>query len=329
MKPLSFYIQNFFLERLTNQLKASQHTVSSYRDTFKLLLIYTKDYLNKSPQKLSLKDFDSELVASFLKHLENDRGNSLRTTNVRLAAIHSFCNYVIYLEPTCMHQMQRILSMPLKKAHKRVVTYLTQEEVSHLLKAPDQKTWIGRRDHLFIFIGVQTGLRVSELISLKIEDITFGTSPHVRCTGKGRKERCTPLTKQVEKAINRWIKENSFSKNNFLFPSTRGGSLSRDSIEKMIKKYSRVASENCPAFKEKSVTPHVLRHTTAVHLLQAGVDTSLIALYLGHESVVTTQIYLKADLSIKEKALQRLSPLPEDFKRFKPGNDLINFLKEL
>jgi integrase/recombinase XerD len=198
-----------------------------------------------------------------------------------------------------------------------------------MLLAPDRTTWIGRRDHLLLLLVIQTGLRVSEVIGLRCDQIFSGTAPHIRCHGKGRKERCTPLTRQTRKELRAWLGEQQASGDEIVFPSRRCGALSRDAVELQVKKYAAIAKRTCSSLKDKTVSPHVLRHTTAVQLLQAGVDHATIALWLGHESVETTQMYLDADLSIKEKALARTAPLRVGSRRYKPGDRLMAFLVSL
>lgn len=319
----------FFNQRLISQLHASANTIASYRDTFKLLLIYAGKKLGKSPANLTIEELNAELIGDFLNYLEEDRRNSIRTRNARLAAIHSFFRYIAYQQPQHGNPVQRILNIPQKKSDKRIITYLTDEEVKSILEAPDRTSWIGKRDHALLLTAIQTGLRVSELIELKIEQIKWGVGAHIRCVGKGRKERCTPLTNQTEKILREWLKENNAGLSFFVFPSIRGRKLSRDAVEKLVKKYASKAKTTCPTLKDKNITPHVLRHTTAVSLLHAEVDTSLIALYLGHESVETTQIYLKADLCLKEKVLAKVIPVSTVYKRFKPSDKLLAFLDEL
>ena len=330
MKKIAPLIQKFFTERLNQQLQASHQTVSSYRDTLKLLLLFVKEKINKNPYEIDLEDIDSKIIGNFLNHLEEKRGNSVRTRNTRLAAIHSFFRFISYFEPSYSEQIQRIMSIPQKKYKRRIVTYLTDEEIKALLGTPDKSTWLGRRDYTLLVVGVHTGLRVSELIGLKIDQIKWGTGAHIRCLGKGRKERCTPLTQHVQKILRDWVQRRTDKNTSqWVFPSRVGAQLSRDIVGKIIKKYKAKAQETCPSLREKNVTPHVLRHTTAVQLLQANVDTSLIALFLGHESTDTTQIYLAADLTIKEKALEKIQFSPEPFKRFKADDQLLGFLDRL
>jgi len=329
MKKLAPLIQLFFSDRLNRQLQASPNTIAAYRDTFKILLIYLKEQTRKRPSNLNLDDIDAQCVGKFLNYLEIRRHNSVRTRNARLAAIHSFFNYVGYKEPQYSGQIQRVLCIPSKKFDKRDMTYLNNEEGKAILSMPDQTKWIGLRDYALLVFALQSGLRVSEIINLKIEQIKFGRAAHIRCLGKGRKERCTPLTQETEKVLKNWLKIRNGHSPDVVFPSQRGSRLSRDAVEKLVKKHSVAAQQHCPSLKEKNITPHTLRHSTAVSLLQAGVDTSVIALYLGHESLETTQIYLKADLTIKEKAIAAVLPMNTSFKRYKPSDQLLAFLEGL
>lgn len=329
MKLLAPLIQIFFTERLITQMKASPNTVASYRDTFKLLFEFTKLKLKKAPSELLLKDIDSKLVNNFLIYLVKERSNTERTCNARLAAIHSFFKFVEFKEPENLNQIQQILNIPQKRYEKKVVSYLNDIEVKCLLKMPDRNSWIGRRDYTLILLAVQTGLRVSELVNLTVGQINFGVGAHIKCTGKGRKERCTPLTDQTVRALKEWLKELKGSETDSLFPSTRGSKMNRDTIDKLLKKYIAKAEQICTSLKKKSVSPHTLRHTTAMLLLHSNVDCAVIALFLGHESLETTNIYLKANLEIKEKAIAKVKSYDAKFKRFKADDKLFEFLKAL
>jgi integrase/recombinase XerD len=322
-------LQAFFSERLQRQRRVSAHTIAAYRDAFRLLLDFAQQRLGKSPSSLLVTDIDAELVAAFLDHLEKARGNSVRTRNARLAAIRSFFKYVALQEPSVSATCQRILAMPTKKADRKIVTSLTRPEVDALLAAPDRDTWLGRRDHAILYVLVQTGLRVSELCTVRCDDIHLGHGAHVRCHGKGRKERCTPLTRDAVELLRAWLKERDGKSAQLAFPSRRGTALSRDAVERLVSKHTVRAAPSCRSLRGKRVSPHVLRHTTAVTLLQAGVDRAVIALWLGHESIETTQMYLDADLSMKERALARTAPIPAAARRFRPDDQLLAFLHEL
>lgn len=329
MTSLASVLQTFFTERLQRQRQASPQTIAAYRDAFRLLLAFAQKQLGKPPSQLLLADIDAPLVGAFLEHLENERGNGVRTRNARLAAIRSFFRFAAFREPAHAALIQRVLAIPQKRFNRDLVTFLTRPEVDALLAAPDRNTWIGRRDHVLLLVAVRTGLRVSELTGLRVEDCTLDTGAHVRCRGKGRKERCTPLDRQTVATLRAWIKESGAPSSAVVFPSRRGGRLSSDAVERLLAKHAATAKRVCETLMPKNVTPHVLRHTTAVHLLQAGVDRAVIALWLGHESVATTQAYLDADLAMKERALAKTAPPPVGRRRFKPRDSLLTFLESL
>ncbi|WP_223565156.1 tyrosine-type recombinase/integrase [Agrobacterium tumefaciens] len=330
MKASSFpaLIQRFFTDRLCTQMEASPHTIAGYRDTFRLLIRYAGSRRGKPPTKLTIEDLDADLVADFLTHVETARGNTARTRNTRLAAIRSFFRYVAMTDPTWLLHCQRILSMPSKRYVKRSVTFLDAEEIAALLAAPDRTTWVGRRDYALLLLALQTGLRASELISLRCNDVVLGTGAHIRCIGKGRKERSTPLRRDTVKLIQGWIGERRDS-DSPLFPSIRGERLSRDALEHLVRKHCLTASRACPSLTSKRVTPHTLRHSTAMELLHHGVDQSVIALWLGHESVETTQIYIHADMRLKEKALSQVTRPEAHPGRYRPNDELLAFLESL
>lgn len=322
-------LQAFFTDRLLRQRQASPHTVAGYRDTFRLLLRFAVKQLGKAPTELEVEDLDAPFVGRFLDHLELGRGNSARTRNARLAAIRSFFRYVALSEPAHALLCQRILAMPSKRHERRTIEFLDRAEIDALLATPDSSTWTGRRDRTLLLVGIQTGLRASELIGLRNQDVVLGTGAHVRCEGKGRKHRCTPLRKDALAMIEAWQREQRGLPEDPLFPSLRGGPLSRDAVERLVAKHTAGAHSRCPSLKRKKVTPHVLRHTAAMELLQHGVDRSVIALWLGHESVETTQMYLHADLRLKEQALSRTTPVGVKPGRYRPGDGLLAFLEAL
>jgi site-specific recombinase XerD len=330
MKPTSFatLLERFFIERLMRQRQVSSHTVSSYRDTFRLLLHFANRRLHKQPSDLELEDIDAPLITAFLDDLEANRKITARSRNLRLTAIRPFFHYAAYEEPARASQIQRVLAIPSKRCSKGLVNFLDRAETEALLAAPDQRSWYGRRDHALLLVAVQTGLRLSELTGLRRKDMHLGTGAHVRCVGKGRRERCTPLTKQAVMAMKAWLPELAKS-TDWLFPNAQGGRLSADAVQRLLGKYERIAGQVCPSLKKKRVTPHVLRHTLAMTLLQAGIDRSVIALWLGHESVETTQIYLDADLAPKEKILAKTTQGGQRPRLFKPGDRLLTFLKGL
>ncbi|NLF70578.1 MAG: tyrosine-type recombinase/integrase [Candidatus Anammoximicrobium sp.] len=322
-------VEAFFTERLLRQRKVSPETVAGYRDAFRLLLRFATRRLKKEPSKLALKELDARFIGEFLDHLEDERLNSARTRNARLAAIHSFFRYVSFEEPRCADQCRRILAIPSKRYDRKPIAYLTREEIDALVAAPDTTTWIGRRDQVLLLVAIQTGLRVSELIGLQRQDVRLGRGAHVQCKGKGRKQRCTPLRKEAVRLLVVWLRECPNDPESPIFPSSRGGALSRDAVERLVARHCQTAVRKCSSLKRKTVTPHVLRHTAAMELLQHGIDRSVIALWLGHESVETTQMYLHADLRLKEQAMSRTVPLGVKTRRYRPADKLLAFLESL
>lgn len=326
---LSFLLQAFFTDRLVRQRQVSPNTIASYRDTFCLLFEFAQQRLGKAPSNLVLEDLDAPFVGDFLEHLEQDRGNSARSRNVRLAAIHSFFKYLALRTPNCSALIQRVLAIPSKRYSRKPIDFLTRTEVEALLAAPAQNTWAGRRDRTLLLLTVQTGLRVSEVIGLTCQDVSLASGAYVRCNGKGRKERCTPLRKETVLALRVWLDERHGEPSDPIFPNAGGVPLSRDGVEYLLAKYVKMAKEKCPSMQKKRISPHVLRHTAAMDLLQHGVDRSVIALWLGHESIETTQIYIQANLELKEQALAKTSSLNGKLERYRPDDQLLAFLKKL
>lgn len=329
VKSFPALLQSFFTERLMRQRKASPHTIASYRDTFRLLLSFAERRLKKPPWALGIEDLDAPLLGAFLDHLERERHNSARSRNTRLAAIHSFFRYAVSQEPQHAAFAERVLAMPSKRYTRRAVAFLAPPEIEALLAAPDARRWSGLRDRTLMLVAVQTGLRASELISLRCEDVVFGTGAHLRCCGKGRKERLTPLRKDAVHALRRWLHQRQGEPQDLLFPNARGRPLSHDGLQYLLGKHLATARQHCPSLARKNVTPHVLRHTAAMTLLENGVDRAVIALWLGHESVETTYIYLHADLKLKEQALAKTTPTKTAPARFKPDDSLLSFLNGL
>ena len=327
--PLAQRLEAFFLERLVRERHASPHTVAAYRDTFRLLLNFAQQRLGKPPAALTVADLEARLIGAFLDHLEHGRGNTARTRNARLAAIHSFFRYLAFQEPAHAALIQRVLAMPSKRCERRPIDFLTRAEMEALLAVPDRDTWVGRRDHALLLLALQTGLRASELIGLRRQDVVLGPGAHVRCHGKGRKERCTPLRRDAVATLRAWLHELAAPAESPLLPTVHGRAMSRDALARRLAKYGARARQRCRSLANKRLSPHVLRHSTAMDLLQRGIDRSVIALWLGHESVETTQMYLEADLALKEKALARTAPLPTCRHRFHPDDRLIAFLKSL
>jgi integrase/recombinase XerD len=326
--PLAPLLQAFFTDRLQRHRRASGHTLSAYRDTFRLLLGFAQPRVGRAPADLRVSDLDVVLIGDFLHHLEAARHNTVRTRNARLAAIRSFFRFAALHLPDHLNQIQRILALPQKRPDRRLVGFLTRAEIETLLAMPDRTTWIGRRDATLVVVALHTGLRVSELIGLRGADIVLTAGAHVRCIGKGRKDRCTPLTGAVG-ALRDWLRERHAGPEEYVFPSRRNGPLSRDAVERLLDKYVAAACATCPSLRTKRVTPHVLRHTTAVELLRAGNDATVVALYRGHESVATTQIYLEADLEVKERALASTAPPGIGRRRFRPDDALLAYLSSL
>jgi site-specific recombinase XerD len=322
-------LQRFFTQRLMQQRQASPHTISSYRDTFRQFLKFIQQRLRKPPSRLTFEEIDAPLIVAFLDELEKRQGLSVRSRNLRLTAIHSFFRYAAFEVPAYSAQIQRVLAIPSKRFTRTLIQFLTRPEVDALLAAPNQLTWSGRRDHAFLLVAVQTGLRLSEMTGLKRKDLIIGSGAHLHLIGKGRKERCTPLAKSTLAVLKAWLREPQRGDGDVLFPNARGDRLSVHGVQYLLTKHRLAASEDCPSLKDKRVTVHRLRHTMAMDLLQAGVDRSVIALWLGHESVETTQIYLEATLAMKERALEKALPPSGKPGRYQPGDQLLGFLNGL
>jgi len=322
-------LQSFFTRRLMQQRRASPHTVGSYRDTFRLLLRFAQARTGKPPSELAFEQIDAPLIAAFLDEMEKSRSIGARSRNLRLTAIRSFFRYAAFEAPACSAQIQRVLAIPSQRFTRAQIGFLTTPEVQALLAAPDQRTWSGRRDHALLLVAVQTGLRLSELTAAQRNAVIVGAGAHIRVLGKGRKERATPLTKQTAAVLKAWLRQIPDGDDATLFPSARGGRMSGDGVQYLLAKHLATACKTCPSLLRKRVTPHVLRHTTAMELLQAGVDRAVIALWLGHESVETTQIYLDANLALKEQALAKTTPLGAKPGRYRPADQLLAFLKAL
>jgi len=322
-------LQRFFTDRLCTQMEASANTIAGYRDTFRLLLRFAGDRVRLPPTKMRIDDLDANLIADFLVHIETIRRNSARSRNTRLAAIRSFFRFVAMNEPAYLLHCQRILAMPSKRYIRRSVSFLDRPQIDALLSAPDKTTWVGRRDHAILLVALQCGLRASELINLRRDDIVLGTGAHIRCEGKGRKQRSTPLRSDTAKLLEQWMKDQPGTGPTPLFPSIRGDKMSRDALEHLVRKHGVAASASCATLVDKRISPHVLRHSTAMELLQHGVDQSVIALWLGHESVETTQVYIHADLRLKERALARIAATPTLPGRYQPNDKLLAFLEAL
>ena len=322
-------LQRFFTDRLLGQLGASSYTVASYRDTFRLLLRFAAERLKREPSEFRLEELDASFLGKFLEHLEVERRNCIRTRNNRLSALHAFFRYATLAEPSLALHCQRVLAIPSKRYERGPVEFLTEEETAAIMKAPNQGTRIGRRDRALLLVAVQTGLRNSEITSLRRQDVEFGTGAHVRCLGKGRKTRCTPLRPDVAAILKEWLSEQDGDPCDPVFPSSHGKRLSSDAIQRLVARHVATARQACPSLTGKTVTPHSLRHTMAMNLLRRGVDLSVIALWLGHESIETTQIYLHADIRLKEQALAHATPSGVAPERYRPTDPLLTFLESL
>ena len=328
MTALAPVLQGFFIGHLA-QRRASSHTVASYRDCFRLLLCFTQARTGKTPATLQLADLDAELIGAFLDHLERDRHNGIQTRNLRLTAIHSLFTYAALRCPEQAELISRVLAIPLKRANVTIVSFLTPAETVALLAAPDRSTTIGRRDHTLLLTAIQTGLRVSELTALRCRDLTFGTGANAYTIGKGRRERHTPLTQTTAKLLRAWLHERRAEPEDPVFATHSGGHLSTDAVEDLVDKHVTTATTDSPSLQTKRVTPHTLRHTCAMNLLAAGVDLTTIALFLGHANTRATEIYLHADLALKERALARTAPTPAAARRYRPTDKLLAFLESL
>lgn len=329
MSGLAPLLQRFFTERLLDQKRASSNTIAAYRDAFRLLLRFVEKKLGKAPSTVDLADLDAELITGFLTDLEKSRSNGVRTRNARLAAIHSFFRYVAFEEPAHSASIQRVLAIPHKRAARKLVSFLTPTEVAALLRAPNRRTALGRRDHAMLQLAIQTGLRVSELTHLRWEDVRLDGGAHVHCHGKGRKDRCTPLTSEIVATLRARKRELKPLPADPLFLSRRGEAMSRDAVARLLAKYVAAARVECPSLEGKKISPHTLRHTNAMRLLDAGVERTVLALWLGHESIETTEMYVHADMSIKERAIGRTARLPSARARYRPPDRLLAFLEGL
>lgn len=330
MSALAPTLEAFFTERLIGQRHASPNTVAAYRDAWRLLLRFVHGHTGKEPCQLDISDLDAPLIGAFLDHLEQERHNSVRTRNARLAAIRSFFRYAALRHPEHAALITRVLAIPTKRCQRTDVSYLTEPEVDALLAAPDRTTWHGRRDHALLDVAVQTGLRVSELTALRNQDVELGTGAHIRCTGKGRKDRSTPLSKTTVAVLRVWMQERGGQPDDPLFPTRRGTPIGRRAVGRLVVKHAATAAQRCPSLRAKRTTPHVLRHSCAMQLLRSGTDTTVIALWLGHEQVDTTaRTYLHADLSIKERALAHSAPPHTRPGRYRPPDRLLAFLDNL
>lgn len=329
MSPIAATLQAFFTDRLARQRQASPTTIASYRDSLKLLLRFVHERSGKQPSAICWQDLDEPVISAFLDHLENDRGNNARTRNLRLTAIRALFQYASLRHPEHAAAIARVLAIPPKRTDQRPIAFLTAEETAAVIDAPDTNRWEGRRDRTWLALTSQTGLRVSELVGLNCGDIVLGVGAHLDCDGKGRKHRSVPLTTNTTRLLAAWLAERAGKPGDPLFPTRTGRRLSRDAIERRLALHATAAADTCPSLQDKRLHPHTLRHTCAVALLQAGVDTSVIALWLGHADVRSTNPYLHADLTIKEKALAMTSPAGVAPGRYRPNDSTLAFLEGL
>ena len=329
MSLLAPTLEAFFSQRLITQKNASPHTVASYRDCLRLLLNFVHETTGTQPSKLRLDDLDAPVIGAFLNHLEQDRGLSVASRNTRLAAVHSLFRFAALRHPEHAALIQRVLAIPTKRAERAIVCFLTPPEVDALLASPDRSRATGRRDHALLVVAVQTGLRVSELVGLRRRDIQLGAGAHVRCRGKGRKDRSTPLTRQTVSIVRAYLAERGGTPDDPIFPGPRGAPLSRDAVRRLVERHTATAAQSCHSLSSKKTSPHVLRHTAAMRLLESGCDLATISLWLGHENPRTSQIYLHAHLALKERALARTAPPHTKPGRYQPPDRILAFLDQL
>jgi site-specific recombinase XerD len=330
MSMLAPTLQAFFTDRLITQRDASPRTVAAYRDTFRLLLTFAQQQTAKQPCELDLADLDAPLIGAFLNHLEHDRGNTARTRNARLAAIHSFCRYAALRHPEHAATIARIMAIPTKRHERNNVSYLTKPEIEALVAAPDRTSWLGRRDHALLLTAITTGLRVSELVALRVSDVSLSTGAHVlRVHGKGRKERTTPLKAETAPVLREWLHERQGEAEDPVFPTRQGRQLRRQTVALLVAKHAQTAAAQCPSLATKRVTPHVLRHTNAMLLQANRTDIATIALWLGHESIKTTYMYQHADNALKQQAIDRTATIGTPPGKYRPPDTLLGFLESL
>ena len=323
-------LQRFFVEHLGNQRAVSPRTIAAYRDTFRLLLGFAEAKIGKTPTRLILADLNAQLILDFLDHLEKERSNGVRTRNARLAALRSFLKYAAHYDLTALLVIEQVLAIPMKRFDRPVLGFLSREEMQAILDAPDAQTWAGERDRALFSLMYNTGARVSEAISLRVGDVIVDGAAVAYLHGKGRKDRSVPLWRRTAKMIHNWKRRlNCTGEQDFLFPNRGGGCMARSNVTQRFELAVSTAAERYPQLARRSISPHTIRHTTAMHLLQSGVDISVIALWIGHESPATTHMYLQADLAMKERTLNRLQPMTASQGRYRPPDQLMQFLMSL
>jgi site-specific recombinase XerD len=330
-KPSQFasLVERFFVDRLMSQKDASPRTVESYRDTFRMIFRYAEQQLRKSPMQLTLNDFNAKLILGFLNHLEKDRHNCIRSRNARLAALHSFSRYVSMQCPPAMYLARQILDIPMKRFEKPLLVFLSREEIAALLAAPGTHSWFDRRDRLLLAMLYNTGARISELIGIRVADVTFGASSYVRLRGKGRKLRSVPLWKETAEQVRQWLKSHDLQPDQPLLPNRYGHAMTRANAADRFALALAKAAKQCPQLRERHISPHSVRHTVAQHLLRQGVDITVIAMWLGHECLSSTHGYIEADLAMKERALSAIRPPATKGTRYNPSDSLLTFLQNL
>ena len=326
---LAPHVHAFFTDHLCHHKRVSPQTLVSCRDSFRLLLTFMQQTAGIEPSALCLTDLDAPTILAFLDYLEQQRGNAIRSRNIRLSVLRTFFRFVALRDPESIEIVTRVLAIPTKREDKKLVGYLTRPEIDSLIAAPDRSSWIGRRDHALLLTMYNSGARVSEITTLKREQVSFGATTFLELHGKGRKERTIPLWSQTRDVLKRWFRESEEPKSDMAFPNARGRPLVRHSVNYLIHKAVEGAAPSCPSLLTRPIPPHLIRHTTATHLLQAGIDIATIALWLGHESIETTHVYLEADLATKEQALQKLAPVEEEAARFTAADPLLAFLTSL
>lgn len=329
MTAIAATMQSFFTDRLITQRRVSPRTIAVYRDTMRLLVTFAAERHDGPVHRLDWGDLDAATITAFLEHCEHDRHNSTRTRNLRLTAIRSLFAYASLRHPEHAATIQQVLAIPTKRFDKPTITFLTAEQIDALIAAPDLTRWEGRRDRAFLLTALQTGLRVSELVGLNCVDVTFGTGAAVSCLGKGRRHRAVPLTAPTQAVLQVWTTERAGEPDDPLFPARTGNRLSADAVQRLVRKHATTAAVSCPSIRPEHIHPHVLRHSCAMTLLQAGVDTAVIALWLGHADIRSTNAYLHADMTIKQRALDRTTPITSPPGRFKPTDHLLAFLEAL
>lgn len=323
-------VQRFFLDHLGEQRAVSAQTVAAYRDTLRLLLNYAAAALHRTPSAITLPDLDAPLLLAFLDHLEKDRGNSVRSRNARLAAIRTFLKYASHHDLASLATIERALAIPLKRFDRPMVGFLSRPEISAILEAPDRLSWAGQRDRALLSMMYNTGARVSEMIGMRCRDVVLEGQPAVHLRGKGRKERSVPLWRPTAALIKFWRRQiGDPPGDSILFPNRSGGRMTRSNVTQRLNLAVAIAGRKNPGLLDRPVTPHTVRHTTAMHLLQSGVDITVIALWLGHEDTATTHMYVEADLTMKEQALMKLQPSTAAPGRFRASDNLMSFLHSL